>query len=74
MENVNAMFALMAGMAISVSLALLLEKAVFTSVMRMMMSTPMMTGSRERHRPLGSSTDRANLDASFRATRNHYPL
>jgi hypothetical protein len=59
MENVNAMFALITGMAISVSLALLLEKAVFTSVMRMMVATPAMARNRERHRLIGSSADRA---------------
>ena len=46
MENVNAMFALITGMAISVSLALLLEKAVFTGVMRMM--APFMSGMMRR--------------------------
>lgn len=47
MENVNAMFALITGMAISVSLALLLEKAVFTSVMRLMVATPAMARRKE---------------------------
>jgi hypothetical protein len=48
MENVNVMFALITGMAISVSLALLLEKAVFTGVMRMMVATPMMAKARQK--------------------------
>jgi hypothetical protein len=59
MENVNTMFALITGMAISVSLALVLEKAVFTSVMRMMVSTPRMSRNRERQRLVGPSVDRA---------------
>lgn len=59
MENVNTMFALITGMAISVSLALLLEKAVFTSVMRLMVATPAMARNRERRRLIGSSADRA---------------
>ena len=45
MENLNAMFALITGMAISVSLALLLEKAMFRGVMRMMIASPMMARS-----------------------------
>ena len=50
MENVNMMFALITGMAISVGLALLLEKAVFTSVMRLMVATPALARSREIQR------------------------
>ncbi len=42
METVNTMFALITGMAISVGLALLLEKATFRGVMRLMIATPMM--------------------------------
>lgn len=48
MENVNAMFALITGMAISVSLALLLEKAMFRGVMRMMIASPMMAKARSQ--------------------------
>ena len=46
METVNTMFALITGMAISVGLALLLEKATFRGVMRLMIASPMM----ERHK------------------------
>jgi len=42
METVNTMFALITGMAISVGLALLLEKATFRGVMRLMIASPMM--------------------------------
>ena len=48
MENVNAMFALITGMAISVGLALLLERAVFTGMMRVMVATPMMAKARQK--------------------------
>lgn len=46
MENLNTMFALISGMAISVSLALLLEKAMFRGVMHLMIATPMMARQR----------------------------
>jgi hypothetical protein len=48
MENLNSMFGLITGMAISVALALMLEKAMFRGVMRLMITTPMMRRARNR--------------------------
>jgi hypothetical protein len=48
MENLNSMFALITGMAISVGLALMLEKAMFRGVMRLMIATPMMRRTRQK--------------------------
>lgn len=46
METANAMFALVTGMTISVGLALMLEKAMFRGVMRLMIASPMMARAR----------------------------
>lgn len=57
METANAMFALITGMAISVGLALMLEKAMFRGVMRLMIASPMMAKVRS-NRSIASSSDR----------------
>jgi hypothetical protein len=49
-ETVNAMFALMTGMAMSVGLALMLEKAMFRGVMRLMIASPMMARARSNRK------------------------
>lgn len=46
MEIANAMFALITGMVLSVGLALMLEKAMFRGVMRLMIASPMMARAR----------------------------
>jgi hypothetical protein len=61
MENLNAMFALITGMAVSVSLALLLEKAMFRGIMRMMIATPMMARRRSEQRGQLAGLRRAGL-------------
>jgi hypothetical protein len=69
MENLITMFALITGMAISVSLALLLEKAMFRGVMRMMIATPMMARARSNRvfEPSRGLSSRS-------IARDHYPL
>ena len=44
------MFALITGMTISVGLALMLEKAMFRGVMRLMIASPMMARARSNRK------------------------
>ena len=53
METINTMFALISGMAISVALALALQKAMLRTVMRVMVASPMMARRAKNNRIIG---------------------